>query len=74
MLYPLEHWNITDDNDFSLISSTLEGDLLRVKELLEIGANPDVNDGENGATALYWACLNARLDMAQNCWSPMVPM
>ena len=53
-----------DDIDRLLHQATQEGDLERVKRLLQEGANAD-REGDRGLTPLHWSALNGRADLAE---------
>jgi ankyrin repeat protein len=53
-----------DDIDRLLHKATQNGDVDRVKELLQAGANPD-HENEQGLTPLHWSALNGRADLAE---------
>ena len=47
-----------------LLDAARRGDLARVEQALQNGANVDVTDN-NGKTPLHWACLCGHLDVVQ---------
>ena len=49
---------------YPLIHATYHGDIAEVKRLLDSGANPNAEDDE-GETALHWAAINGRLEIAK---------
>lgn len=52
------------DIDHLLQKATQNGDVDRVKELLQAGANVD-HESEQGLTPLHWSALNGRADLAE---------
>lgn len=52
------------DIDRLLQKATQNGDVDRVKELLQAGANVD-HESEQGLTPLHWSALNGRADLAE---------
>lgn len=61
-----EHVTTPSDGDIDrlLHKATQEGDVERVKRLLQEGANAD-HEGDQGLTPLHWSALNGRADLAE---------
>lgn len=55
---------VEDDIDRLLHKASQEGDVERVKRLLQEGANAD-HEGDQGLTPLHWSALNGRADLAE---------
>lgn len=64
VLDPPRAFDTDHDINQLLQKATQNGDVDRVKELLQAGANAD-HESEQGLTPLHWSALNGRADLAE---------